>query len=190
MVRELVGLKIDVGLNGVTGHAKYPDFNKISSATRKGMDWAKYIDVHGSGMHYDKTCGHQDEGGTPYGHQCCCICVPADFAAEALMLFPGVVSPCSEGEFTVFHDTKAHAHEPDEHIDTDALNGLAARRSLMVSVARTALDNDAIAALDIKIAKALDPLDATESGVKANTKKTWAQVSASKGMVLKKAVII
>ena len=181
---------IDVGINDVTGHAKYPDFNRISTATRKGMDWSKYVDVHGSGMHYDKTCGHQDEGVTPHGHQQCCICVPADFASEALELFPEVVSPCSETEFAIFHDTRAHAHEPDENINTDVLNGLAARRNLMVAVAKTVVDNDAIAAFDIKIAKALDPADNTESGVKANINKTWAQVSANKGIKLKKAVTV
>ena len=189
-MRELIGLRLDVGLHEGSGHAKYPDFNRISSATRKGMDWAKYIDVHGSGMHYDKACGHQDEGVTPYGHQCCCICVPADFAAEALVLFPDTVFPCSDTEFEIFHDTKAHAHEPDEHVDTDTLNGLVARRSLMVSVAKSLDDNAAIDALDVKIVKALDPSDDTEPGVKANTKKTWAQVSASQGMTLKKVVTV
>lgn len=182
-MRELVGIKIDVGLNEVTGHAKYPDFNRISSATRKGMDWSKYIDVHGSGMHYDKTCGHQDEGDTPHGHQCCCICVPEDFANEALALFPTVVSPCSDVEFATFHDTKAHAHEPDEHIDSDVLSGLAARRSLMLSLGQD------ITALDAKILKALDPADETETGVKANSNKTWAQVSANKGITVKKAAV-
>ncbi len=182
-MRELVGLKIDVGLNDSTGHAKYPDFNRISSATRKGMDWSKYIDVHGSGMQYDKTCGHQDEGDTPFGHQCCCICVPEDFANEALTLFPDVVSPCSDAEFVTFHDTKAHAHEPDEHVDSDTLNGLSARRGLMV-----ALSQD-ITALDAKILKALDPANDTESGVKTNKNKTWAQVSVNKGITLKKVAV-
>ena len=184
MVRELVGLKIDVGLNDVTGHAKYPDFNRVSSATRKGMDWSKYIDVHGSGMHYDKTCGHQEEGDTPYGHQCCCICVPADFAAEALALFPKTVSPCSDTEFETFYDTKAHAHEAAENVNTDALQALAAQRSLMLSTGQD------INALDAKIVKALDPEDDTESGVKANKKKTWAQVSANMGVTLKKVATV
>jgi hypothetical protein len=189
-MRELVGLKIDVGLDGITGHAKYPDFNKITPATRKGMDWSKYIDVHGSGMHYDKTCGHQDDGDTPYGHQCCCICVPADFAAEALALFPDVVSPCSDEEFEVFHDTKAHAHEPEQKIDTDVLNGLAAQRSLMVALEKTPEDEAAIAVLDTKIAKALDPEDDTELGVRTNANKTWKQVSMKRGITVKKAATI
>lgn len=183
-MRELVGLKIDVGQDEVTGHAKYPNFNKITPATRKGMDWSKYVDVHGSGMHYDKTCGHQDDGDTPYGHQCCCICVPADFAAEALALFPDVVSECSDAEFETFYDTKAHAHESDDNVDTDVLNGLAAQRGLM-----DALGQDTTA-LDVKIAKALDPADDTERGVKTNANKAWRQVSAKRGITVKKVAAI
>ncbi len=182
-MRELVGIKIDVGLNETTGHAEYPEFNKISSATRKGMDWSKYVDVHGSGMHYDKTCGHQEEGSTPYGHQCCCICVPEDFAIEALSLFPGVVTPCSDVEFETFHDTKAHAHEPSEHMDTNTLNALAAQRSLMLSLGQD------ITALDAKITRALDPQDATEVGVMANPGKTWALSSARQGITIKKGSV-
>jgi hypothetical protein len=189
-MRELVGLKIDVGQDALTGHAKYPNFNKITDATRKGMDWSKYIDVHGSGMHYDKTCGHQDDGDTPYSHQCCCICVPADFAAEALALFPDVVSPCSDAEFETFHDTKAHAHEPEQHIDTDVLSGLAAQRSLMVAMEKTSADTEAIAVLDAKIIKALDPADETERGIRTNGNKTWKQVSAKRGITVKKEPVI
>jgi hypothetical protein len=135
-------------------------------------------------MHYDKTCGHQDEGDTPYGHQCCCICVPADFAAEALALFPKTVTPCSEAEFEVFHDTKAHAHEPSEHQDVNALQGLAARRSLMVSLGQ---DTNA---LDAKIAKSLDPADKTEPGVLLNPNKLWKDSSAKQGISFAKVVAI
>lgn len=183
-MRELVGLMIDVGQHETSGHAQYPDFNKITPATRKGMDWSKYIDVHGSGMHYDKTCGHQDDGDTPYGHQCCCICVPADFAAEALSLFPGTVKECSDMEFEVFYDTKAHAHEADQHVDTDTLNGLAAQRSLM------AMLGQGTDALDVKITRALDPANETEMGVRTNNNKTWKQVSAKRGITVKKVAVI
>ncbi len=176
MKQRLVALKLDVGLHD-NGHAKYPDFNKISSVTRKGMDWSKYIDVHGSGMHYDKCCGHKDDGDTPYGHQCCCVCVPEDFAAEALILFPGTVTVITEAEFEAFHDKKAHAHEPGEHLDANALNGLQARRSLMVSLGQST------EALDAQIAKALDPLD-HEAGVKANLNKTWKEVVKKQGITI------
>lgn len=178
--RELVALRLDVGLDDVTGHAKYPNFNKVTPATRKNMDWSKYIDVHGSGMHYNKTCGHQDDTPeSPYGHQQCCICVPADFAGEALALFPDTVHECTAAEFEDFYNNKAHAHEPTELVDTDALNGLAAQRSLMVS-----LEQDT-SALDAKIAKALNPADETERGIRPNPNKTWASVKAKRGIAVR-----
>lgn len=183
-VRELVALRIDVGLNGTTGHAEYPNFNKVSTATRKGMDWSKYLDVHGSGMHYDKTCGHQDETAeSPHGHQCCHICVPADFAAEALILFPKTVHECTDAEFEAFYNNKAHAHEPDEVVNTDALNGLAVQRSLMVAVGQD------VTALDARIAKALDPADDSEAGVKVNKNRTWALAGAKRGITVKKVSV-
>ena len=177
--RDLVALKLDVGLDPTTGYAAYPNFNLISTVTRQGMDWAKYLDVHGGGMHYDKGCGHKEVGDSPYGHQICCMCVPQAFATEALDLFPDKVTEMTPAEFEIFHDAKAHAHEPDEQIDTDRLNGLAAQRSLMVATEKTAEDTARIAALDVVVVKALDPEDATESGVKRNLKKRWLDVKTA-----------
>jgi hypothetical protein len=179
-VRNLVALEINVGLDPETGYADYPNFNLISSATRQGMDWAKYIDAHGNGMHYDKTCGHkEDSAESPYGHQFCCLCVPKAFADEALALFPDKVRELTEVEFEDFHDNKAHAHESDENIATDVLNGLNARRTLMKALAQDT------AQLDVKIAKALDPLDKTEQGVLKNDNRLWADSKAVKGIELK-----
>ncbi|MCP4257963.1 MAG: hypothetical protein GY774_10610 [Planctomycetes bacterium] len=176
MARNLVALKLDVGLTD-EGQAAYPNFNLISNAVRKGMDWSSYIDTYGGGMHYDKTCGHKEEStGSPYGHQCCCMCVPEDFALEALNLFPKTVSRMTEAEFEAFHDDKAHAHEDDEKVSTDTLNGLAAQRSLMVVMGQDIL------ALDAKIKKALDPNEPTEAGVVKNKNKKWVDVKANKGL--------
>ncbi len=178
-VRDLVALKLDVGIDPETGYALYPNFNLVSSETRKGMDWSKYIDVHGGGMHYDKACGHKDTGDSPYGHQICCLCVPQEFATEALSLFPDTVTALTPMEFEAFHDAKAHAHEPDEKVDTNTLNGLSAQRSLKIAVG---LD---VTALDSKIKKALDPNDLTEPGVVRNDRKKWATVKVTGGITLK-----
>ncbi len=180
MARDLVPLKIDVGLDPVTGYADYPNFNLISTESRKGMDWSKFLDTHGGGMHYDKTCGHKEiSADSPYGHQCCCLCVPQDFATEALDLFPDKVTAMTPAEFETFHDVKAHAHEPDENIDTDALNGLNAQRVLKLAVGHD------VGVLDAKIVKALDPADKTEPGVKTNKSKRWADVKLLQGVNLK-----
>lgn len=178
--RNLVALKIDVGTDPVTGYADYPNFNLISTESRKGMDWSKFLDTHGGGMHYDKTCGHKEIApDSPYGHQCCCMCVPQDFATEALSLFPDKVVAITPAEFEIFHDVKAHAHEPDEITDTDALNGLNAQRGLKLAVGQEVAD------LDAKIVKALDPADETEPGVKTNKRKRWVDVQVLQGVTLK-----
>ncbi len=178
MSRDLVALKLDVGLDAVTGFADYPNFNLISSETRKGMDWSKFLDVHGGGMHYDKNCGHRETGDSPFGHQICCMCVPQNFATEALNLFPNTVSEMTPAEFETFHDVKAHAHEPDESVDEGILNGLNAQRTLKVAVGQD------VTALDAKIVKALDPNDITEAGVKRNVKKKWADVKVLQEITL------
>jgi hypothetical protein len=184
--RDLVPLRIEVGIDPTNGHAAYPNFNLISSAARKGMDWSKYLDVHGGGMQYDKTSGHKDDSAeSPYGKQTCCISVPQDFATEALELFPSTVTEMTPVEFEIFYDVKAHAHEPDEEIDTDRINGLNAQRSLMVATEKTMADTDRIAELDVVVKKALDPLDGTEAGVKKNMKKRWADVKTTIGVNLK-----
>jgi hypothetical protein len=185
-VKNLVALKVIVKLDPTNGQALYPNFNLISSSTRKGMDWSKYIDVHGSGWHYDKTSGHREETvDSPQGEQIACLCVPQDFATEALSSFPSVVTEMTETEFEDFHDNKAHAHEPAESISTDILNGLSAQRNLMVATGKD------VTALDAKIGKALDPLDKSEPGVVENKKKMWVDAKATQGIALKnpKAVV-
>jgi hypothetical protein len=179
-VKNLVALKVIVGLDQSNGQAKYPNFNLISSAVRKGMDWSKYIDVHGTGWHYDKTSGHKEETvDSPQGEQIACLCVPQDFADEAILAFPGVVSELSELEFEDFHDNKAHAHEPAENISTDVLNGLNAQKVLMQSVGQDTT------VLDAKIVKALDPTDKTEPGVVENKTKVWKDAKVVQNVALK-----
>lgn len=187
--RDLVALRIDVGIIPETGHAKYPNFNLISSETRKGMDWSKYVDVHGSSVHYDKTSGHKAESiDSPYGHQICAICVPQDFVTEALLLFPDTVTAITPTEFETFYDNKAHAQEPDERVETNTLNGLNSQRQLMIATEKTPADTANIAALDVKIAKALDPNDKNEPGVIKNDNKKWADAKINKGINLKSHV--
>jgi hypothetical protein len=179
-VKNLVALKVIVGIDPENGQAKYPNFNLISSAARKGMDWSKYIDVHGTGWHYDKTSGHKEETAeSPQGQQFACLCVPQDFADEALAMFPSVVSEQTELEFEDFHDNKAHAHEPSETISTEVLNGLSAQRTLMVTIGQD------VTALDAKIAKALDPTDKTEQGVIENKGKVWKDAKSIQNVILK-----
>lgn len=174
-MRTLVPLKIKVGLHEFddgqghkAGHAKYPNFNLIDSAIRKGMDWSHYIDRYGIGMHYDKTCGHREESvDSPFGEQCCCMCVPADFAAEAITLFPGVVSSMTGLEFEDFYNNKAHAHEPDEHVDKEVLEAIKAKEDLSIAVPEKTA--------------AIDPLNPAR-GIRKNHNKHWADFKDKAGV--------
>ena len=54
----LVPLLVKITL-GPNGHAKYPAFNTLAVVQASGLDWSKYIDVHGSGWLYDSV-GHRE----------------------------------------------------------------------------------------------------------------------------------
>jgi hypothetical protein len=165
MARDLVALKFHAGIHTVNkggnkvGHAKYPEFNKVSLTARKGMDWCSYIDAFGVGMQYDKACGHKEEGDSPFGEQCCVVAVEADFADEALLLFPTELTELTPAEFEAFYDNKAHGHEPAENVDKDVLDAIAQKEALGLEVPEKA---DAI---DVK----------TETrGITKNHNKVWA----------------
>ena len=130
-MRNLVPIKIKVGLHPDSGNAKYPNFNLITTTVRKNMDWSHYIDRYGIGMHYDKTSGHKDDSvDSPYGQQWVCTCVPEDFAIEAANRFPNEVSIVHESEFTSFYNTKAHAHESADNVDLEVLQTIKVKKDL------------------------------------------------------------
>lgn len=176
MARDLVGLKFQAGLHTVEnkakghkiGHAKYPDFNQVSEATRNGMDWCCYIDAFGIGMQYDNGCGHKDEAvGSPFGEQTCVIAVPADFADEALTLFPTELTELTDVEFEAFYNDKAHAHEPAEHVDADTLDAIAQKEKLGLAVPEKA-----------------DAIDITSDskGIRKNHEKLWVDKKVKSGV--------
>jgi hypothetical protein len=140
-IRDLVALKFKSGIHSVNGngtkagHQSYPDFNQVSLATRKGMDWCDYIDAFGIGMQYDKTCGHKNETvDSPYGEQLCVIAVLQDFATEALALFPSELTQLTPVEFEAFYNDKAHKHEQEEIVDQEILDAIAKKEALGLPV--------------------------------------------------------
>jgi hypothetical protein len=181
MARDLVALKFNVGLHTKNdgghkvGHAKYPDFNKVPSAVRNGMDWCAYIDAFGIGMQYDKGCGHKEEGDTPFGVQRCVVAVPEDFADAAMIALPGELTELTIPEFEAFYDTKAHAHEMAELVDKDVMDAIAQKEAVGLAVPEKA---DAI---DVK----------TETrGIRKNHNKLWVdkKVRAGVNVLDRKAV--
>jgi hypothetical protein len=180
-VKELVPIKVDIGLRDTDGSADYPNFNLVSAEARKGMDWSKFIDTHGTGWCYDQMCGHREDGGaeSPVGHQCGCICVPEAFALEAIALFPTKVTRMTAAEYETFHNMKGHIRDDEELVDTDVLNGLNAQRNLMVATGKDTT------ALDARITKALDPAQETEMGVRKNNNKKFTDFARTRGIILK-----
>jgi hypothetical protein len=182
MARDLVALKFHAGIHTVDkggnkiGHAKYPEFNKVSNVARKGMDWCSYIDAFGIGMQYDKDCGHKEEGDTPFGQQCCVIAVEAAFADEALALFPADITELTSAEFEAFYNDKAHAHEAAEHVDTDVLDAITQKEALGLAVPEKA-----------------DAIDVTTEtrGIRKNHNKLWVDKKVKSGvnMLDRKAVV-
>lgn len=174
-IRSLVALRFNAGLHTSDdnakghkiGHAKYPDFNQVNLATRKGMDWSHYIDSFGIGMQYDKGCGHKEDGDTPYGEQCCVIAVPQDFATEALSLFPGELTQLTPAEFETFYNKKAHAHENTEHVDRDVLDAIKAKEDIGLSVPEKA--------------NATNP-NHLNRGIRKNYNKIWTDFKVKAGV--------
>lgn len=182
MARNLIALKFHAGIHTVNtgsnkiGHAKYPEFNKVSSVARKGMDWCSYIDAFGIGMQYDKACGHKEEGDTPFGEQCCVIAVEEAFADEALALFPRDITELTVAEFEAFYNDKAHAHELAEKVDKDVLDAIAQKEALGLAVPEKA---DAV------------DVNTETRGIRKNHNKLWADKKVKSGvnMLDRKAVV-
>jgi len=147
------------------GEADWPNFNAIESSLRDHKPWSKFIDSSGIGWLYDKV----ENLGTGADNGVACTLVPAGFANAAVTLYPTVVSILSEADFEVFHDTRAMIRTPTEHLDTDILQGIVARKQLEdlgVAPAPSAEILDARA-------KCLDPTDQDHRGIRKNLKKKW-----------------
>lgn len=184
---ELVGLLVKIGIKadddgrgGKRYLASYPDFNKLSVVKGDGIDWAYWVDRKGGGWHYDKALGHKEEGtDSPYGMQWGMLLVPEAFADQAVQMFDKDVEELglkcahmSNAECIDFYDNKAHAHEPKEHTDEEAIASIGIRASLGKSYKAA------------QKAKMLNPDDPTP-GIRKNHRKTFALMSAHTGITLK-----
>jgi hypothetical protein len=140
-------------------------------------DWSKYIDIHGTGWHYDST-GHKEErveGDTdwdsPHGQQWGMLLVPEEFANQAVARFPNECEIISETKAEAFYDEKVTRDIPAEKIDTDALAAIKAKEDLGIDVAA-------------EKAKALDPDDPTP-GIIKNDRKKFKDFKSKVGVTIK-----
>ena len=156
-----IRIKITRGMRNGRMQNIYPNFNKIASNIRQGLDWSNYFDQFGLSWHYDRKSGFGDtdtynsDPNVQYG----CTCVPQDFADKAVEQFPGSVEQIKEVDFEKFYNEQAHAHEPEENYSTEVLQALSAKKDL--GLALSAHDN-----------RCLDPDDPCP-GIVKNKNKTW-----------------
>ena len=188
---ELVPVKIKICL-GTNGQHKFPNFNRIPINLREGADWSQFFDRAGLGWHYDKLSGfgELDQGTDPahlhvnndpscwYGANC----LPADFVAAAVVMFPGEVTVMTEAEWASFYDDRAHCHEETEQLDTDVLTALKARLDLEADPeAPTKPPSAEILALRAEI---LDPSN-DRRGIRKNKRRKWADFKMVRGVTIK-----
>jgi len=170
MARNLVPLKVKIGLTA-SGAAKYPQFNLLPSVINAKIDWSKYVDIHGTGWHYDKKYGHKEEGAdSPFGMQWGVLLVPKEFADEAVKQFPEECTKIIETELQTFYDDRVGAHMPEEIVDEEALKVFEVkdRMKIPLSIQEKA-----------KKIKALDPND-DMPGIVKNKNKRWTDFKALK----------
>jgi hypothetical protein len=169
MSRNLVPIKVKIEKRTDNGHHKYPDFSELAIVKNTGMDWSRYVDVFGLGWHYDKKCGHQEEEvGSPLGMQWGVLIVPKEFADQAVAMYPEMVTKLTETELETFYDNRAHAHEPEEEINTYVLQAIKAKVDLGL-------------ALTPEQMSAKDP-ETDTPGVRKNKRKKWSDYKALTGV--------
>ena len=147
------------------GGADWPNLNLVNIDTRGGKVWSKFVDSDGIGWLYDKV----DNLGTGADYGTACTLVPKDFAEAAVALYPEVISIIDEATFETFHDDRAMVKSVIEHLDTEILQGIAARVALEDAEIAPAPSAEIVAAR----AKCLDPSDQDHRGIRKNMKKTW-----------------
>ena len=167
-MRNLVPLKVKIELTG-QGQHKYPNFNILPSVQTARIDWSHYIDIHGSGWHYDKCCGHEVETPeSPAGVQYGVLLVPKSFADEAVLLFPDKCVKLTEAEFQPFYDVHAHGHEPDEQIHLEVLQEIDMKKRFGIPLT----------------AQQTLALDVTNDvrGIRKNKRRFWVDYKAMRGI--------
>ena len=150
------------------GQVAWPNFNEIDSEIRRGQPWSHFIDNHGIGWHYDKV----ENLGTGAESGCAATLIPKEFADAAVGLFPELVSIVGEAEFELFYDERVTVDQPIEFLDTEMLQGIAARVQLEENGIAPAPSNEITAAR----AKCLDPKEQNHRGIRKNMKKKWSDV--------------
>jgi len=178
----IVPIRVEIGLKP-NGHHDFPDWHQLPLA--QSDDPANHQIVK---WLYDKTSDFEDDDAhSPLGLWIGVMCVTAQFASEAVTLFPTRVSVMTEADLADFYDNRAMARQSDELRDDRQLASLHTEfvlvRDLIAEFpANTKLKNRATA-LKSLLLKALDPDDDTP-GVRTNPKRRWATIKAKRGYIV------
>lgn len=185
MAKQLVPMLIKIGLKAEKGQSvnDYPDFNKLQCVIDSGLDWSYYLDVYGTGWHYDHSCGHAgeradgDKFDSPHGKWMGLVLVPEIFGQEAEAMFPEVIDALTEEEAEDFYDHKHSVRIPDQTIDDKIIAAIAVRQNAGLTLSQKELD-------------AIDP-EKSQPGIVDNPMKTFVGMKAKKDLTvtMRKAVI-
>jgi hypothetical protein len=169
---ELVGIKVKIGLKD-DGKAKYPDWSQTSFR----MNNPNYKIGKYGGWHYDK-CGHTKRSDdSPLGVQYGMLLVEQEFADEAIVLFPDLITKMTKAEVESFWDDKAHGHISENKYDTETLTGLKAEYDIKVILEQDTTD------VKEKMRRAIDP-DDKEPGVLRNRNKKFKTAMADADIII------
>lgn len=175
-MKTLVPIKMTVGINA-KGHYDYPDFNSLPGSLRNDLDWSIFFDKHGGCMHYDKI----QNIGKGADNEVVMTCVPENFAVAAATAFSNV-EITTEAELENFFDNRSKVNLPDELIDKDRLDGLTARRALLITRGNNE-NSQIVKDVDAEIDDALDPNN-TKPGVRKNNDRRWADFKVARGITI------
>lgn len=171
---DLVPIKVKIGLRA-NGHADHPDWTLMPMIIND-RDMRTYCP---DGWLYDKKCGHDDDDETsPRGQQWGYLLGTRAFVDQAKTTFPDLITELTEEEFEGIFEDRITGHMPENNHDINILQGLQIELALKESLLQDTTD------LKTKIAKAIDPDDDTEPGIKKNKKKKWTDFKALKGITI------
>jgi hypothetical protein len=166
-MEKVKGMKVKLTL-GDNNTYVYPDFNQLDVimalpqlvVNGRNITWNKYVDRY-RGWLFDRTSDFFTDSGVdnPWGVCYGLLIVPTTFVTQAVTAFPDECTALTEPELADFYDNKVQIYAPEEIIDSNILQGIVAKDTLLI--ARTNHDG-----------KALDPNDDTP-GIVKNKYKTW-----------------
>ncbi len=173
-MKDLVPIRVKIGLRP-NGYADHPDWSQLPlAASENPKDHMPY------GWHYDKQSGHSDDSpGSPFGVQYGMLLVTEKFADEAEDKFPDLIERLNETEAQTFWEDRARKHMPDNGADMEVMQCLQIELDLREKLGQNTT------ALKVKIAKALDPNDNTEPGLKKDPQRYWADAKRRLGFQVK-----